>query len=198
MQDVSWLFPQMRLPASPENRFRPWLIGNDHAVCGFEVRMRGLRQPDLAAGRTGQISPASRPGQRNGRRASVPPGLQHPLLPAEERCDHLRSVPIAHCEEKRWPSRNIPGGLKPAHLLFGPPLNTLAIELTNVKARYMARSTLDRAESSGERLDLQTLDDRIASLLTAIEGEAVPERLLKLANELQGELLLRRQRKQPN
>jgi hypothetical protein len=62
----------------------------------------------------------------------------------------------------------------------------------------MARSTLDRAEPSGETPDLETLDGRIASLLTAIEGEAVPERLLKLANELQSELLMRRQMKKPN
>ncbi|HVW57637.1 MAG TPA: hypothetical protein VHC00_18315 [Rhizobiaceae bacterium] len=62
----------------------------------------------------------------------------------------------------------------------------------------MARSTLDRAEPSGETLDLETLDGRIASLLTAIEGEAIPERLLKLANELQSELLMRRQMKKPN
>lgn len=62
----------------------------------------------------------------------------------------------------------------------------------------MARSTPDRAESAQERFDLETLDGRIASLLAAIEGESIPERLLELANELQSELVMRRQMKNPN
>jgi len=62
----------------------------------------------------------------------------------------------------------------------------------------MARSTLDRADSPKESFDLESLDNTIASLLVAIEGEAIPERLLKLANELQNKLVMRRQMKQPN
>ena len=47
-------------------------------------------------------------------------------------------------------------------------------------------------------LDNPGLDARLASLLEAIEAEKVPERLLKLAEELQGELALRKQRRSPN
>jgi hypothetical protein len=72
----------------------------------------------------------------------------------------------------------------------------------------MARATRDPVEDppglidkseGGERwIDLETLDDRIAALLTAIEGEKIPERLLKLAGDLQNELVIRRQMKSPN
>jgi len=51
------------------------------------------------------------------------------------------------------------------------------------------------------RMDAQQeagVDERLGTLLDAIEGERVPERLLKLAEMLQDELSLRRQRRRPN
>jgi hypothetical protein len=62
----------------------------------------------------------------------------------------------------------------------------------------MARSTANIAESGPQKIEISTLDDRIASILTAIEQEKTPERLLKLAEELQAQLALRRQRAEPN
>ena len=57
----------------------------------------------------------------------------------------------------------------------------------------MGRSTLDVTERRHEPLEVSTLDDRISSLLAAIEEERIPERLLKLATDLQNALALRRQ-----
>lgn len=62
----------------------------------------------------------------------------------------------------------------------------------------MARSIPDWVEAAPEGVDLETFDDKIASLLVAIEGEHIPDRLLKLANELQGALTMRRHMKNPN
>ena len=42
------------------------------------------------------------------------------------------------------------------------------------------------------------LDDHVKLLLTAIEGEAVPARLLELATALQSALVEQRQRRTPN
>ncbi|SHO66403.1 hypothetical protein SAMN02745172_03062 [Pseudoxanthobacter soli DSM 19599] len=56
----------------------------------------------------------------------------------------------------------------------------------------------DNPEPAGEVADLPRLDAGLASLLEAIEAEKVPARLLKLAEQLQGELTLRKQRQNPN
>lgn len=58
--------------------------------------------------------------------------------------------------------------------------------------------SLDNPKPAGDAGDAPGLDARLASLLEAIEAEKVPERLLKLAEELQGELALRKQRRSPN
>jgi hypothetical protein len=47
-------------------------------------------------------------------------------------------------------------------------------------------------------LDLPSGDLRLRALLDDIEQEETPERLLKLARELQQQLALRRQRQTPN
>jgi hypothetical protein len=64
----------------------------------------------------------------------------------------------------------------------------------------MSRTTPDTAESDSERqkIDLATLDDRIAAILTEIEQEKVPERLLELASALQEALMFHRRRQSPN
>jgi hypothetical protein len=64
----------------------------------------------------------------------------------------------------------------------------------------MSRTTTDITERESERqkVDISTLDDRIAALLTEIEQEKVPERLLELASALQEALLLHRRRQSPN
>lgn len=62
----------------------------------------------------------------------------------------------------------------------------------------MARSTANIAEDGPYKIEISTLDDRIALILTAIEQEKTPERLLKLAEDLQAQLALRRQRAAPN
>jgi len=46
--------------------------------------------------------------------------------------------------------------------------------------------------------DLPSLDTRLSTLLEAIETERTPDRLLSLAQELQQELFLRKQRRTPN
>lgn len=53
-------------------------------------------------------------------------------------------------------------------------------------------------EPSDETVDDVRLDRRLKTLLEAIEDEKVPERLLRLARQLQGELALRKQRGNPH
>jgi hypothetical protein len=62
----------------------------------------------------------------------------------------------------------------------------------------MARSLLDKRDVVAEGVDFDNIDNRLANLLVAVENENVPDRLLKLALELQNELALRRQRRNPN
>jgi hypothetical protein len=65
----------------------------------------------------------------------------------------------------------------------------------------MSRATVPSAEQvSDERkkIDIATLDDRIAAILQEIEQEKVPERLLQLASALQQALIVKRQKKSPN
>ena len=62
----------------------------------------------------------------------------------------------------------------------------------------MARSLLDKRDVVAEGVDFDNIDNRLANLLVAVENENVPDRLLKLALELQTELALRRQRHNPN
>ncbi len=62
----------------------------------------------------------------------------------------------------------------------------------------MATMTPDEDEARMEPQQEAGVDDRLGTLLEAIEGERVPERLLKLAEMLQNELSLRRQRRRPN
>ena len=62
----------------------------------------------------------------------------------------------------------------------------------------MARSLLDKRDVVAEGVDFDNIDNRLANLLVAVENENVPDRLLKLALELQNELALRRQRHNPN
>lgn len=62
----------------------------------------------------------------------------------------------------------------------------------------MASSPSDPSDDSYDKMHLVALDGRLKSLLEAIEDERAPERLLKLARELQGELSLRKQRGNPN
>lgn len=62
----------------------------------------------------------------------------------------------------------------------------------------MGRFSLEKPKSQGEQTEGLNLDGRLASLLEAIEAERTPERLLHLATELQTELALRKQRRNPN
>lgn len=62
----------------------------------------------------------------------------------------------------------------------------------------MGRSAAIVPEREEKAVEVTTLDDEIALILTAIEEEAVPERLTKLAVELQQALMQRRQRLNPN
>lgn len=62
----------------------------------------------------------------------------------------------------------------------------------------MATMSPDEDEARMDPQHEAGVDDRLGTLLEAIEGEGVPERLLKLAEMLQNELSLRRQRRQPN
>jgi hypothetical protein len=59
-------------------------------------------------------------------------------------------------------------------------------------------SDVTERESERQKVEISTLDDRIAALLTEIEQEKVPERLLELASALQEALLLHRRRHSPN
>ena len=47
-------------------------------------------------------------------------------------------------------------------------------------------------------VELTGLDERIAAILSNIEQEKVPERLLELASALQQALILQRRRERPN
>jgi hypothetical protein len=62
----------------------------------------------------------------------------------------------------------------------------------------MGRSAAIIPEKDERTVDVTTLDDEIALILTAIEEEAVPERLTNLAIELQRALMERRQRQNPS
>jgi hypothetical protein len=64
----------------------------------------------------------------------------------------------------------------------------------------MGRSVEEISGTRDEQrtIDIATLDDRIGSILTDIEGEKVPGRLLELATALQHALRLRRDRRQSN
>ena len=70
--------------------------------------------------------------------------------------------------------------------------------MSTSKGELMARSTANIAQGGPYKIEISTLDDSIASILTAIEQEKTPERLLRLAEELQAQLALRRQRAEPN
>jgi hypothetical protein len=59
----------------------------------------------------------------------------------------------------------------------------------------MHRPIQDSPEDQSDVPVLLTLDGRLADLLAAIAEEAVPDRLLRLARELQAELV---RRKRPN
>ena len=64
----------------------------------------------------------------------------------------------------------------------------------------MSRTTADTAETESERqrIDVSALDERIAALLTEIEQETVPDRLLELALALQVALQFHRRHEGPN
>lgn len=62
----------------------------------------------------------------------------------------------------------------------------------------MGRSASVAPENQEKQIDFATFDDRIASILVAIEEERTPERLLRLASELQEALMVHRQRRHPN
>jgi hypothetical protein len=64
----------------------------------------------------------------------------------------------------------------------------------------MSRTTTEITENDTEqrKIDISTLDDRIAALLTEIEQEKLPERLLELASALQEALQFHRRRQSPN
>jgi hypothetical protein len=64
----------------------------------------------------------------------------------------------------------------------------------------MGRAIEDIAEigKEGTTLEIVSLDHRIGSLLSEIEQEKVPDRLLGLAAALQHALILRRQRGKRN
>ena len=49
----------------------------------------------------------------------------------------------------------------------------------------------DEIDSSSDDMEYDGLKKRLAELLTAIEAEDTPERLLRIARELQGKLLER-------
>jgi hypothetical protein len=63
----------------------------------------------------------------------------------------------------------------------------------------VGRHTSQKPESSWRDSDSKiSLDARLSAILEAIETERVPDRLLRLAEELQQELSLRKQRRSPN
>ncbi len=62
----------------------------------------------------------------------------------------------------------------------------------------MARNLEAASEAEIVRSGPAALDDDVMLLLTAIEGETVPDRLLELATALQGALAEQKQRRTPN
>ncbi len=62
----------------------------------------------------------------------------------------------------------------------------------------MAKSILPGSPENTGPLDENALDTRLSSILDEIEQESVPDRLLKLAIDLQSELTVRRQGRLPN
>lgn len=61
----------------------------------------------------------------------------------------------------------------------------------------MSRPIADLVESQPTPPELSSLDDEIRNILSAVEAETAPERLLQLATELQNALVQRRQRQSP-
>lgn len=62
----------------------------------------------------------------------------------------------------------------------------------------MGRSAAVVTELQNDAIEMASLDDDIASILVAIEAEAVPEHLTSLAVKLQEALLERKRRNVPN
>lgn len=62
----------------------------------------------------------------------------------------------------------------------------------------MGRSATIALEVRNSTVEIATLDDEIASILTVIETEFVPEHLARLAANLQEALLERKRRLNPN
>ena len=61
----------------------------------------------------------------------------------------------------------------------------------------MGRQIAQKPRATSKSQDQGCLDSRLASILDAIEAERVPDRLLKLAQELQIELATRKERRNP-
>ncbi len=64
--------------------------------------------------------------------------------------------------------------------------------------RAVAKSVLQKSAHVGVPLEQNELDTRLSSILVEIEQEIVPDRLLKLAIDLQSALTARRQQRSPN
>lgn len=62
----------------------------------------------------------------------------------------------------------------------------------------MGRSAAMVPERDEKAVEVTTLDEEIAMILTAIEEETVPERLTNLAIDLQQALMQRKQRQNPS
>jgi hypothetical protein len=62
----------------------------------------------------------------------------------------------------------------------------------------MARPILEIKREAAEAVSAASLDDELALLLRIVEQEAVPDRLLQLAENLQELIELRRQGRRPN
>ncbi|MGI6852735.1 hypothetical protein [Mesorhizobium sp. 1B3] len=62
----------------------------------------------------------------------------------------------------------------------------------------MGRSAAMVPERDEKAVEVTTLDEEIAMILTAIEEETVPERLTNLAIDLQQALTQRKQRQNPS
>lgn len=62
----------------------------------------------------------------------------------------------------------------------------------------MGRSAMIALQDRNSTIEMATLDDEIASILTAIEMESVPDDLAILAAKLQEALLDRKRRLNPN
>ena len=67
-----------------------------------------------------------------------------------------------------------------------------------LKETGMARNLEAASDNEAVRAGPAGLDDQVKLLLTAIEGESVPARLLELATALQSALVEQRQRRTPN